>query len=311
MRLLLIVVVAVLSFTATAQAQQPACGDVLTHSVTLQADLVCAPGQTALTIGADDVVLDLGGHAIRGSSLAIDGRGGFDGVIVRGGDLVDNTLGIRLANVSDGRVAHLAISGGLEGFRADGGSGLRIRDVDSCANFFAFVLNGGNNALVRRSRGCGADQGIAVGGAQDVTIADSVFEGNFQNGVRITGSDHVVVRDSEATGNHRVGLLVTGGSTGTRLVGNTARHNARGIEVDAGATGTRLRDNVASVNDFPPSPPDFQNDGIDVFEPTTVLADNVARRNPGIGINAPDGAVDAGGNRASGNGVADCVNVHC
>jgi nitrous oxidase accessory protein NosD len=311
MRLLLAVAVAVLSFTATAQAQQPACGDVLTHSVTLRSDLVCAPGQTALTIGADDIVLDLGGHAIRNSSLAVDGRGGFDGVIVRGGDLVDNRLGIRLADVTDGRVAHLTISGGLEGVSATGGAGLRIRDVDACANFFAIVLNGGTGALVRRVRACGADDGVSIAGAEDVTIEDSLFVGNFHNGVRITGSDDVVVRDSEATGNHRVGFFVSGGSTGTRLIENVARHNARGIQVDAGATGTRLRGNVASVNDFPPSPPDFQNDGIDVFEPSTVLADNVARRNPGFGINAPDGAVDAGGNRASGNGAGDCVNVDC
>jgi parallel beta-helix repeat protein len=311
MRLLLTVVVAVLSFTATAQAQQPACGDVLTHSVTLRADLVCAPGQTALTIGADDIVVDLGGHAIRDASLAVDGRAGFDRVIVRGGELVDNTLGIRIADVSDGRIANLSISGGLEGVSATRGSGLRIRDVDACANFNAIVLNGGTGARVRRVRACGADNGLTAAGADDVAIEDSAFVGNFQNGVRITGSDHVVVRDSEAKGNHRVGFLVSGASTGTRLIENIARHNARGIEVDAGATGTRLRGNVASVNDFPPSLPDFQNDGIDVFEPTTVLADNVARRNPGFGIYAPAGAVDAGGNRASGNGAGDCVNVGC
>jgi hypothetical protein len=311
MRLIFAVILALLVPATAAQAQAPACGDVLTHSVRLHADLACAPGDTALTIGADGVVIDLGGHAITGASLAVDGRGGFDDIVVRGGELRGNDLGIRLAGVSDGRLAHLTISGGLEGVSATGGEGLIVRDVDSCAGFNPILLSGETGAAVRRSSACGAETGMTVARSHDVTIVESAFTGNVRVGLRINGSEGTVVRWSSATGNRRAGFSVAAGSTGTRLVENEATHNATGIEVEAGATGTRLRANVASRNDAPPALPFFPSDGIDVLDPSTVLADNVANRNPGFGIYAPNGAIDAGGNRARGNGAGDCVNVGC
>jgi hypothetical protein len=311
MRLLLAVLLALFVLPTAAQAQEPACGDVLTHSVRLDADLTCAPGDTALTIGADGIVIDLGGHAITGASLAVDGRGGFDDVIVRGGELRDNDLGIRLAGVDDGRLAHLDISGGLEGVSAIGGERLSVRDVDSCATFNPIVLSDETGDAVRRSRACGAETGMTVTRSDDIIVADSEFEDNVRVGLRLSGTDDSVVRYSSASGNRRVGFSVGAGSTGVRMIENEARHNATGMEVEAGATGTRLRGNVASVNDAPPFLGFLPTDGIDVFEPTTVLTDNVARRNPGFGIYAPNGAVDGGGNRASGNGAGDCVNVSC
>jgi parallel beta-helix repeat protein len=312
MRLLLAVTLAVLAASTTAaQAQGPACGDVLTHSVRLSADLACAPGDTALTIGADDIVLDLGGHAITGAELAVDARGGFDGIIVRGGELRDNSLGIRLAGVRNGRLAHLTISGGLEGVSATGGRNLSIRDVDSCAVFNPILLSDERGDRVRRSRVCGSETGMTVTGGREITIAESSFEDNVRVGLRISGTRDSVVKYSRASGNRRVGFSIGGGSTGNRLVENEATHNASGIEVEAGATGNRLRGNVASLNDAPPVFAFFPTDGIDVFEPTTVLRDNVAKRNPGFGIYAPNGAVDAGGNRARDNGLGDCVNVAC
>ncbi|MEV8637737.1 right-handed parallel beta-helix repeat-containing protein [Streptosporangium sp. NPDC051023] len=47
-----------------ASATEVKCGAVVTSDVTLTADLTC-PG-TALTVGADNVVIDLAGHTIRG-----------------------------------------------------------------------------------------------------------------------------------------------------------------------------------------------------------------------------------------------------
>lgn len=59
---------------ATAAAQQPQCGDEITEDTTLQADIRCdliPPEQrpdVGLTIGADDVTLDLGGYRVVGNS---------------------------------------------------------------------------------------------------------------------------------------------------------------------------------------------------------------------------------------------------
>ena len=54
------------------------------------------------------------------------------------------------------------------------------------------------------------------------------------------------------------------------------------------------------------------DDGIDVDTPDTTLTANKAIRNVDLGIEAVEGVVDGGGNRAFGNGDAlQCLNVAC
>ncbi|MEV8637736.1 right-handed parallel beta-helix repeat-containing protein [Streptosporangium sp. NPDC051023] len=55
-------VLAGLGTASPASAAEVKCGDVVTSNVTLTADLTC-PG-TALTVGADNVVIDLAGHTV-------------------------------------------------------------------------------------------------------------------------------------------------------------------------------------------------------------------------------------------------------
>ncbi|MFF4189767.1 right-handed parallel beta-helix repeat-containing protein [Nonomuraea sp. NPDC001831] len=78
---------------AEATTTAVACGDVLTTDTTLTADLTCPAG--ALTIGADDVDLDLNGHTITGSGT---GNGlkatGRQGTTVRNGTITGFTYAI-------------------------------------------------------------------------------------------------------------------------------------------------------------------------------------------------------------------------
>jgi hypothetical protein len=87
-----------LSMWTPAQAAErpPACGDVVTTSVTLTSDLVC-PGD-GLTIGRAGVTLDLGGHTVRhpsagspagtGLRIAPSGDDAASGITVRNGSVV-------------------------------------------------------------------------------------------------------------------------------------------------------------------------------------------------------------------------------
>jgi hypothetical protein len=53
-----------------ASAEDPIeCGDTITHSVTLTADLGPCPGD-GLIVGADGITIDLGGHTLTGSRPA-------------------------------------------------------------------------------------------------------------------------------------------------------------------------------------------------------------------------------------------------
>jgi hypothetical protein len=65
-----------------------ACGDTITSSYTLTADLTCADSAIALAFGANDVTLDLSGHTIRGDDSTVDVAvqvDGFTGAVIKNG----------------------------------------------------------------------------------------------------------------------------------------------------------------------------------------------------------------------------------
>ena len=69
----LIMGIFLLSLVAGVSAKHVACGDVLTASTTLDSDVVCPAGFAglALTLAADNVVLDGAGHSIVGAGSGI------------------------------------------------------------------------------------------------------------------------------------------------------------------------------------------------------------------------------------------------
>ncbi len=91
---------------------------------------------------------------------------------------------------------------------------------------------------------------------------------------------------------------------GTVVRGNRLRHGNRdGVMIETTARQTLLRRNRSGSS---------RDDGFDVESESTTLAGNYARRNGDLGIQAVNGVIDRGGNRASGNGDSrQCVNVAC
>jgi hypothetical protein len=87
-----------------------------------------------------------------------------------------------------------------------------------------------------------------------------------------------------------------------------ARNHVRGarrggIAVEPAAKGTAIRRNHVFGSG---------GSGILVGSPSTTLTRNQARHNHDLGIEAVEGVIDGGGNRASGNGdPRQCVNVKC
>src|SRR5207248_10491281 len=65
--------------------------------------------------------------------------------------------------------------------------------------------------------------------------------------------------------------------------------------------GNLIKGNTANGNDL---------DGIRSIGASTLTA-NTARNNGGLGIDALDGAIDGGRNRASGNAEPQCIGVIC
>jgi Right handed beta helix region len=113
---LIVALVLLAAFPATAAAQQPACGDVITQDTTLTADVRCdlvEPEQmpdAGLAIGADGVTLDLGAFRVVGG-VDVPATGihndGYDAVTIRNGTIDGFGDLIRLDGVERNRLVRL------------------------------------------------------------------------------------------------------------------------------------------------------------------------------------------------------------
>lgn len=125
----------------------------------------------------------------------------------------------------------------------------------------------------------------------------------------LDGADANIISHNHVAGGRGPALLVTKLDSATDadendLTRNVAlRNSSDGIVVGIGASRTKVRRNVALANG---------DDGIDIESTSTTLTANVTKRNKDLGIEAVDGVIDGGGNRASANGNAlQCTAVVC
>jgi parallel beta-helix repeat protein len=88
------------------------CGDVVTADVHLTADLVDCPG-AGLVVGADNILIDLGGHTISGShssDAGIDDFAGHDGITIIHGAVRSFATGVAFVGTRGTRVAGVTVT---------------------------------------------------------------------------------------------------------------------------------------------------------------------------------------------------------
>ncbi|SMD27517.1 PKD repeat-containing protein [Kibdelosporangium aridum] len=102
----------------TPELPAAACGDILTASAVLKSDLTC-PGNVGLTIAANDVVLDLGGHELttatptdHSTGIRVDGP--VSGVTIENGDVTQFKTGIAMADVTGVKVSKVNLASSSE-----------------------------------------------------------------------------------------------------------------------------------------------------------------------------------------------------
>ena len=191
----------------------------------------------------------------------------------------------------------------------------------------AAIFDSTGNRLVRNTVD-GGSEGIALAGAQRTLIARNTLTSSGFGAITIvmfSDSDDNVIQDNDMPSN---GMVIRGdrnrierndvqgrfpfldesaieilSGEANSVVSNRARGGADDIAVRFGALGTLIRGNVVV---------DALDDGIDVDAPGTVVRSNTANDNGDLGIEAVDGVIDGGGNRASGNAnPLQCLNVVC
>jgi parallel beta-helix repeat protein len=171
---------------------------------------------------------------------------------------------------------------------------------------------GSNGNLVSRNTVRRNDAGIGVGSSAHNRVTDNAAGDNRFTGIYLFGADENWVASNVVTGNgdgSEAGIHVLANDSGASSDENAIERNivvrstGDGILVEQGSAQTTLDDNLVVAS---------SDDGIDIDSPATALARNIANHNAELGIDAVAGVVDAGGNRAHGNGdAAQCINVSC
>ena len=236
-----------------------------------------------MTIGADNITLDLGGHAlasVHGINIASTGH---NRVTIKNGSVGGNSSGIVLTN------GHYNAVRNITG-REDGS--------------VVALIGGSHNAIIHgRFEGTlvGPDVSL-IGEHRDVIKANVAF-GISDVAIGLNHTDRSVV-----IGNHVENQTIA--ISGNRNLLRFDRvYHARSDGFDVTGNRNVLADNVAFASGTSGSP---SADGIKVATAGNLLTRNIADNNAGYGIEAVVGVIDGGDNFAAENGqAAQCLNVLC
>jgi parallel beta-helix repeat protein len=329
-----------LSVSPQAFAAHVSCGQTLMANTRLDGNLFC-PGSVGLTIGADNITLDLNGHTIRGDDTnqgvynlmnKIRIRNGVirdfaAGVVIAGvGNRVNGLtvlssgLGIALSNATKTQITNNHVVGGDSGISLQGNFGAGEPRKNKIVNNFVTQVSQTAISIT-------ADDGNRI---QNNSLVDN----NLGIGLADTATGNLIKGNTVSSSPGGSGIFVISDSTNNRLEGNTvdSNHNQgvllddahgsvlkdnevtntelfEGILVHNGSTGTLILGNLVNDNG---------TDGITVAvsDATTEITNNIANGNGSavgdFGIVASGAVTDGGGNQASGNGdPAQCSGVVC
>ena len=272
----IVALVGLVVLASPAHATHVQCGDTVTRDTTLDSDLLNCPGP-GLNVGANDIVVDLGGHTISGQAFGASvSNFGFDDVTIRNGRLEHRLGGVGVLGDADRNViTGLSVSGSPDGV-------LLFGDVDDTLVEGNFIEAPGRHfvraVLIRPALGFPeppernvvranvmAGGGIATGGSLDTLIDGNSITASFDAGIELF--------DGTAT------------ITGNRVSGG----GADGILVNPPAQAAIDR-NVVEGN---------ADDGIDLDGPGSTVMKNKARRNGDLGIEAAPAPSTEGRTRRS------------
>jgi len=283
---------------APAGAAPISCGATITVSTTLAEDMTC-PGD-GLVIGAPGVVLDLGGHTLRGPGATFFAQDAGVRVeamqaTVRNGRIEGFRFGVHVAGGSNGsRVEGLWLDGNGDGVHVLSSSNRIAQSSMTHSNVVGVFLAGSGNVVEGNSLQQNLAGVFMVGPGHDIVGNDIVGEDGDDRGILAFFGGRVL--------NNRVSHY--GGAAGIEILrggeitGNQVSFTVDGIRA---GPGTLVTGNVVFAN---------ADDGIHA-EPGAIVGANVAVQNRDLGIEAP-GAFDAGGNRAFANGnPLQCAGVAC
>jgi parallel beta-helix repeat protein len=320
-------VLAVGAAGSPAKAQSVFCGETVTQSVKLAADLHCSSSD-GLDIGGNHVTIDLGGHTIYGAS-PYNGVAdtGYPYATIKNGSITGFAGAVFLDTAPHAMVTGIVarqnpsvaigvtdspftavskvtvVAYGYEGvYLQTDGSSLTSSSVAAASNpvGIGVVVWGSGDTVSRTTVSSSAKAGILVQYGGNNQVTKNRVQGAGDTGIRLYDTQFATLSANSVTGSASVGILVRTTSDGTTVSKNTvAASGADGIEISSDSLGSLITANVASGN---------RSSGIDVenSDPSSKLGKNTADLNALDGIIGAVGATDLGGNHGSDNGQTDC-----
>jgi parallel beta-helix repeat protein len=295
------------------------CGQVITKDTKLANDLTNCPG-IGLTVGADDVTLDLNGHAVDGNGVA-DSEGiqvnGHNRATVQHGTVTDFVEGVAVLFSTGTRVSDLSVSRQRHAavFVSDSSNVSVERTASTEIAFAALFTTRSHGIRFERNSVSASGEGIAArvsdhlliarnslsgntGGAgidlfedvDDSTVERNVLTGNGDGIALADGSERNLATRNSASGSGAGALLINAGSN--RIEDNTLSDNVFAGLVVIGSDDNRIERNSIARNGHDPD----AEGGIHVIsnDDGSTSDRNAIARNDLIG-NAPDGLlVDPG-----------------
>ena len=286
----LIVTLGGLALPVAASAAPPStsvtCGQTLTSSTRLANDLLGCPGD-GLVIGADNITIDLGGHAVSGMNAAGSegvADDGHRGATIRNGTIEGFFLnGVALRSAPRSAVHHVTIRRiGAGGGDTDSSAGVLVKDSPYSSVTASKVTN---DVVAYQS------DGVDVLSSAGTTVTGNRLANNAWNGMVVVTSPRTHVVGNAFDGNQNQGIEVNGGSDGTVLARNHAADNVSSGLVVGDVSHALIEGNTLSGNG---------DSGLFMFDiHSSRVIGNRAHGN-GVGIN-----LDGGQNGSSGIYVAD------
>jgi parallel beta-helix repeat protein len=189
------------------------CGQVITSSVKLSANLDCA--SDGLLIKGDNIVLDLNGHTIKGPGPS------------------SSKIGISVA-ANDG--VQIMGSGTIEGYQAgilaSGGDHDIITNVNFDDNQIAIFLTGTTGADIENNMITNNQIGMAAHSASKTTFKENVLTENDLAGVTMVNSGDNSI-DTNIIKNSKNGIFNDAQSVGNHITTNTVMENS-GVDLNNG-----------------------------------------------------------------------------
>lgn len=207
------------------------CGATILEDLTLDHDLACTGA--GLTVGADDIDVNLNGHTISGLGAGVGIRvANRSGVKVHGGTVRDFETGIMVANSSNVTVKENAVTGTREGIFLNGSSDCVVKE---------------NVAWLNQIRGIMIRPSTTRISTRNLVVENILTDNPV--GILLFGQPGNTFKENTISGSTTAGILLTGaGASLNVFTENAISGSAAAISFGPGYVANTFKENAFTAN---------------------------------------------------------------